>query len=67
MPADRLAFAIRVGREQHSGGALERRPQRLHVFALVVRNHVIGLEVAVGVDADASPLLLADLVGDLVG
>ena len=47
--------------------ALQRRLQRLHVLALVVRDDVVRLEVAVGVDAEAAPLLLADFVGDLVG
>ncbi len=67
MPADRLAFAIGVGREIDLRRAFHRRLQRLHVLPLVVRDDVIGLEVAVGVDADAAPLLLADLVGNLVG
>ena len=37
------------------------------VLPLVVRDDVMRREVALGVDAQPSPLLLADLVGDLVG
>ena len=37
------------------------------VLPLVVRDDVVRLEVAVGVDAEPAPLLLPDLVGNLVG
>ncbi len=67
VPADRLAFTVRVGREIDLRGALERRPQRLHVFPFVVGDDVIRREVPFGVDAEASPLLLANLVGDFAG
>ena len=67
MPADRLALAIGVGGEEDFGGALQRGLQRLHVFSLVVGDDVVGREVAVGVDAEPAPFLLADFVGNLVG
>src|SRR5262245_4367703 len=67
VPADRLTFAVRVGRQIHLAGALQGGLQRLDVFALVAGDHVIRFEVAVGVDAETSPLFFADLVGNLVG
>ena len=67
VPADRLAFAVRVGREQHFGGVLQRRLQLRDVLPLVVGNDVVRLEVAVGVDAEPSPLLLLDLFGHSLG
>jgi hypothetical protein len=67
VPADRLAFAVGVGREHDFGRALQRRLQRLHPLPLVVRDDVVRLEIAVGVDAQAAPLLLANLVRHLTG
>src|SRR5262249_54231689 len=66
VPTDRLAFAVGVGGEVHLTGALESRSQRLNVFALVVGHDVVGFEVAVGIDAEPSPFLLADLVRNFV-
>jgi hypothetical protein len=63
VPADRLAFAIGVGREHHLGRAFQRPSQLCDVLAFVVGHDVIRFEVAVGVDADPSPLLLLDLFG----
>jgi hypothetical protein len=65
VPADRLPFAIGVGREHHFGRAFQRGPQLRDVLPFVVGHDVIRLEVAVGVDADPSPLLLLDLFGHL--
>jgi hypothetical protein len=67
VPADRLAFAVGVGREVDLGGAFQRGLERLNIFALVVGNDVIGLEVAFRIDAETPPLFLADLIGDFVG
>ena len=66
VPADRLAFPVGVGREEHFTRALEGRLQRLHMPFLVVRDDVVGLEVLVGIDAQPTPLLLPDLVGNLI-
>ena len=67
VPADRLPFAIGVGCQVDLSGAFQRGLQRLNMLALVVGNDVIGLEVAVGIDAESSPLFFADLVGNFVG
>jgi hypothetical protein len=62
VPADRFAFAIRVGREHDGRGRLHRGLQVLHVLPLVFGHDVVGREVAVGIDAEPAPLLLSNLV-----
>ena len=67
MPADRLPFTVRVGREQDFGGVLERGLQFGDVGLLVGRNDVIRGEVAVDVHAHAAPGLVLDPRRDLLG
>ena len=64
MPADRLAFAIRVGGQQQLGRVLEGDLQVGHLFLLVAGNDVIGREVLIDVDTETSPVLLLDLFGN---
>lgn len=65
VPADRLAFAIRVGREQQFGRVLHRGLEMRDLLLLVVGDDVVRLEVVVDVDAEAAPLLLLDLLRHL--
>ncbi len=67
VPADRLAFAVRVGREHQLGGVLHGGLERCDVFPLVGGDDVVGREVAVGVDAQAAPRLAFDFVGHFGG
>src|SRR5687768_5371482 len=61
MPADRLAFAVRVGGQQQRGRFLERDLQMRNLFLLVPGNDVIGCEVLIDVDTKTSPVLLLNL------
>ena len=56
MPADRLAFAIRVGGQQQLRRVLERGLQVRDLLLLVAGNDVVRREVAVDVDAEPPPL-----------
>ena len=67
VPADRLAFAVRVGGEQQLGRVLQRRLQVRDLLLLVVRDDVVRREVAVDVHAEPAPVLLLDLLGHLGG
>ena len=67
VPADRLAFAVRVGGEQHFGRVLERVLQVRDLLLLVAGDDVVRREVAVDVDAQPAPVLLLDLLGDFGG
>ena len=62
VPADRLAFAIGVGREQQLGRVLERGLQVRDLLPLVARDDVVGREVLLDVDAEPAPVLLLDLL-----
>ena len=49
MPGDRLAFAVRVGRQVQRVGLLERARDRLHVL-LVLQDLIAHRELALQVD-----------------
>ena len=66
VPADRLALAILVGREDELVGALERLLQLGDDLLLVGVHHVAGVEVVVGVDAGEAAVGLLLVVRDLV-
>ena len=55
VPADRLAFAVGVGRENQFRGVLHRGLEGRDVLLLVAGHHVIRREVAVGVDRPTGP------------
>ena len=67
MPADRLAFAIGVGRENQLRRIFHRGLERRDVLLLVGGDDVIGREVAVGIDAHPAPRLAFDLGRDFRG
>ncbi len=67
VPADRLAFAIGVGRENQFRRIFHRGLERRDVLLLVGGDDVIGREVAVGVDAHPAPRLAFDLGRDFGG
>ena len=65
VPADRLAFAVRVRREQQLGGVLDGRLQMRDLLSFVRRDDVVGREVLFHVDAKTPPLLVFDFLGNL--
>ncbi len=65
VPADGLALAILVSREDELVGALERRLQLGDDLLLVGRHDVTGVEVVVGVDAGQAAVRLLLVVRDL--
>ena len=65
VPADRFTLAVGVGGQQQLRGILHRSLQVRDLLLLVVRDDVVGREVAVDVHAEAPPLLLLDLLRDL--
>ena len=50
VPGDRLAFAVRVGREVQRVGFLERARDRLHVLLVLLEDLVAHRELALRVD-----------------
>jgi hypothetical protein len=64
VPADGFTFAVRVGGQQNLRRVFHRGLQMRDLLLLVVGNDVVGLEVTVDIDAESSPLLLLDLLGD---
>ena len=67
VPADRLAFAVRVGGQQQFGRVLDRGLEMRDLLLLLGRHHVVGGEVALDVHAQPAPLLVLDLLGDRGG
>ena len=61
VPADRLAFAVRVGGQQELGRLLHGGFEGRHLLLLVRGHDVIRGEVAIGVHRHPAPRLLADL------
>ena len=62
--ADRLAFAVRVGRQQDFGRFLDRGLELADPLLLGQRDDVVRGEVAVDVDGHAAPGLVLNLLGD---
>jgi len=62
MPADRLAFTIRVSGQQQLGCVLHGRLEMRDLFALVARDDVIRREVLLHVDSKPAPVLSLDLL-----
>ena len=67
VPADRLAFAVRVGREQQLGGLLDGGLQMRDLLPLVGRDDVVGREVLVDIDPETAPFLVLDFLRHLGG
>ena len=57
MPADAFALPVFISRQQQLISPFEGILQFLDGFFLVFRNHVEGLEIRLGVDAEIGPLL----------
>ena len=67
VPADRLAFAIRVGRQQQLGRVLDGGLEVRHLLPLVARDDVVRREVLLDIDTESAPVLLLDLLRDVRG
>ncbi len=67
MPADRLAFAVRVGRQQQFGGVLYSGLQMGDLLPFVARHDVVRGEIAFDINAEPAPFLLLDRFGNFGG
>ena len=67
VPADRLAFAVGVSRQQQLGGVLDGGLEVRHLLPLVARHDVVRREVLLDVDAEPAPLLRLDLLRHVGG
>ena len=67
MPADALPFAVLVRGEQQLFGSLEGVLQLADDLFLVLRDHIEGLEIGLGVHAKIRPFLTFCRSGDLTG
>jgi len=61
VPADRLAFAIRVGRQQQLGCVFDGSLEVRDLLSLVARDNVVRREVLLDIDTESPPVLLLDL------
>ena len=67
VPADRLAFAIGVGREQELRCVLDGTLEVRDLLSFVARHHVIGRKVLLNIDTESSPVLFLDLLRHIRG